>query len=215
MRKGIRAGVSGLAACLLLTGCGGGEEPEAQRVTAAQQCDDTLSPEAARALETVLRTDKFDHDPRGGLDRVVAQLTEDYAEGGLRSRSRSLCRADAAGRSDRVDILFGRYDDSDLIGDADPVGLHPYGMGREAWSGPQAAYLFVTCVSPRLEGSRERPARFDGMLRFRRPDLPDTPAVREANLTVLHSVTLALVKKLGCENNAGLPEKPVLKPRPE
>ncbi|MGW4161606.1 hypothetical protein [Streptomyces sp. NPDC004788] len=210
MRRTFKSVVSGLVACVLLTACDGAQEPEEQRVTAARQCDDTLSPDAARALETVLGTERFDHDPKGGLDRVVAQLTEDYAQGGLRSRSRPLCRAGRADNGmDQIDILFARYDDSDLIGDAQPVGLHPYEMGREAFSGPKKAYLFVTCVSPRLKGSHEQPARIRGALRFNRSKLPDTPAVREANLTILHSVTLAVVKRLGCRNNAGLPDTPV------
>ncbi|MFF0754547.1 hypothetical protein [Streptomyces sp. NPDC004267] len=213
MRKTIKFAAWGLTACLLLTACGSSDEPEVQRVTAAQQCDDTLSPSAARSLETVLRTKKFDHRPKGGLDRLVAQLIEDYAAGGLRSRSRNFCSASADASPDRVDILFGRYDDSDLIGDGDPVGLHPYDIGREAFSGPKAANLFVTCVSSQLKGSSNRPAQFQGMLRFNDSKLPDTPAVREANLTVLHSVTLAVVKKLGCRDNAGLPDKPVLTPK--
>ncbi|MFB7867596.1 MULTISPECIES: hypothetical protein [unclassified Streptomyces] len=87
-------------------------------------------------------------------------------------------------------------------------------MGREAWSGPETAYLFVTCVSPRFKASQERPARIRGALWFRRSPLPDTPATREANLTVLHSVTLAVVKKLGCVDNAGLSDEPVFKPKP-
>ncbi|MEV6328299.1 hypothetical protein [Streptomyces sp. NPDC051909] len=214
MGRTVRSGAFALTALLLLGACADGEKPE-QRVSAGQQCDDTLSPAAARALETVLRTRMFEDAPRGGLDRVVAQLTEDHAAGGLRSRSRRLCRTSPADRTDQVDILFGRYDDSDLIGDGGPVGLHPYVVGREAWSGPEQAYLFVTCASPRLKGSKEAPARIRGALRFVSSGLPDTPAIREANLTVLHSVTLALVKKLGCENNAGLPEKPVFKPRPQ
>ncbi|MFD4375217.1 hypothetical protein [Streptomyces sp. NPDC058486] len=36
-----------------------------------------------------------------------------------------------------------------------------------------------------------------------------------AHLTVLHCVTLAVVRKLGCEGDAGLAEKPVLKALPE
>lgn len=207
--------VTGLVACLLLAACSsGGDEPDEPRVTAAKQCDDTLSPEAARALETVLQTKTFDHDPEGGLGRVVSRLIEDYDAGGLRSPGRRLCRSSADSGSARVDILFGRYDDSDLIGDRHPVDLLPYeGMGREAWSGPRGGYLFVRCVSPQLQGSRRHPAQIFGTIRVRRVETPDTVAVREANLTILHSVTLAVVKKLGCEGNAGLPEEPVFKAR--
>ncbi|MFF6898094.1 hypothetical protein [Streptomyces hydrogenans] len=52
-------------------------------------------------------------------------------------------------------------------------------------------------------------------LDFRWSKLPDTAPIREAHLTILHSATLAVVRKLGCEDDAGLAEKPVLKPLPE
>ncbi|MFF2778292.1 hypothetical protein ACFVU3_25650 [Streptomyces sp. NPDC058052] len=54
-----------------------------------------------------------------------------------------------------------------------------------------------------------------GELNFIRSKLPDTVPVREAHLTVLHSVTLAVVRKLGCEDDAGLTGTPVLKALPE
>ncbi|MGW4705325.1 hypothetical protein [Streptomyces sp. NPDC004285] len=38
----------------------------------------------------------------------------------------------------------------------------------------------------------------------------DDSSTREAYLTVLHSVTLAVVRKLGCEDDAGLTQAPVL-----
>ncbi|MFJ3904100.1 hypothetical protein [Streptomyces sp. NPDC090025] len=157
----------------------------------------------------------FSPSPTGALPRVADLLAEDHGQGGLRTPTRNLCRAAVRGTLNRVDIGFGLYRESELFGDARPIGLHPYSMGREAHSGPAAAYLFVECASPLLKGSGRRPAPIRGWLRFGQSELPDTPAVREANLTILHSVTLNVVKKLGCENNAGLTEKPVLKPRPE
>ncbi|MEU8883527.1 hypothetical protein [Streptomyces hydrogenans] len=52
-------------------------------------------------------------------------------------------------------------------------------------------------------------------LDFRWSKLPDTVPTREAHLTILHSATLAVVRKLDCEDDAGLAEKPALKPLPE
>ncbi|MFI8822250.1 hypothetical protein [Streptomyces sp. NPDC053431] len=204
--------VFGLAAGLLVSACSG-EATERQRVSAADQCDGALSSDAAHALEMVLRTKKFDHDPVGGLDRSVEQLTADYAKRERLTTHPPMCRASAPGSVDRVDIDFGLYRERDLFGDVHPYGLHAYDMGLEAQSGPQKAYLFVRCASPRLDGSQERAARIRGVLRFSNAELPDTPAIREANLTVLHSVTLAVVKKLRCENSAGLSDKPVFKPK--
>ncbi|MFE5796669.1 hypothetical protein ACFQ8C_29400 [Streptomyces sp. NPDC056503] len=213
-RRALKGAVFGLAVCLLATACGGDEEPEPERVTAAEQCDDTLSPEAARALEVVLGTEKFSHDPRGGLERSVDGLAEDYAKAERRPPSHSLCRASRPGVHE-VAIGFRLYRDDDLLGDGRYAGIHPYDMGVEAHAGPERAYLFVRCVSPRLKGSDSRNARIKGTLTYNWSKLPDTVPVREATLTVLHSVTLAVVRKLGCENDAGLTEKPVFKPKPE
>ncbi|WP_170313824.1 hypothetical protein [Streptomyces filamentosus] len=209
--------VPGLAVCLLATACGREEQPEQERVTAEEQCDDTLTPEAARALETVLETEKFSHDPRGGLERVTNALVQDSGKPLSQTPYRLLCRATppVGSSTDTVSIRFGFYGHEDLLGDVHPRGLHPYDMGVEAHSGPKKAYLFLTCVTPRLEGSDKSPARIRGTLTFNRSKLPDTLPVREAHLTILHSATLAVVRKLGCENDAGLTEKPVFKPLPE
>ncbi|MFD5324295.1 hypothetical protein [Streptomyces sp. NPDC127092] len=210
-RKTTRAVAAAFSTFLLLVGCE--EQPQQPRVTAAQQCDDTLSSDAAHALETVLATKRFNDAPTGGLARAEDQLIEDYATRERRSLHRPMCRAGVSHRTDRVEIRFGLYHPDDLFGDIRVSGLHPYVMGREARSGPEKAYLFVLCASPRLEGSARSPARIMGTLTLDNSKLPDTVAVREANLTVLHSVTLAVVKRLGCENNAGLTEKPVFRPR--
>ncbi|MFF8411980.1 hypothetical protein [Streptomyces omiyaensis] len=204
-----------MAVCVLATACGGAGEPEPERVTAERQCDDTLSPDAARALETVLRTKRFDPDPQGGLERGANDLVRDYEAARGLTLNRPMCSVTAPTGSDTVDLRFGLYVDDDLLGNVHPRGLHPYGMGVEAHSGPKKAYLFVRCVSPRLKGSGERPARIRGTLTFHESELPDTVPVREATLTVLHSVTLAVVRKLGCENDAGLDAEPVFTPLPE
>ncbi|MER5734672.1 hypothetical protein ABT117_03215 [Streptomyces sp. NPDC002262] len=213
----VKCAALGLAAGLLATACTGGEEPEPERVTAGQQCDGALSPDAARALETVLRTKEFSHDPKGGLERITGELVQDYRKPLPTTPYRYLCRVGPpVGLGiDSIDVKFGFYEEEDLFEDVHPRGLHPYDMAVEAQSGPKKSYLFVRCVSPRLEGSDERPARVMGSLAFDRSELPDTVPVREANLTILHSATLAVVRELGCRDDAGLTEKPVLKALPE
>ncbi|MEU2656173.1 hypothetical protein ABZ615_12705 [Streptomyces sp. NPDC007325] len=213
----LRFAVLGLSACLLVTACGGQGKPEPERVTAGQQCDETLTPDAARSLETVLGTKRFSHDPKGGLERVTSELIQDYTKPVRGTPYRYLCRAGlpVGSGTASIDVRFGFYEEDDLFGEVHPRGLHPYDVGVEAQSGPKRAHLFVRCVSPRFEGSDKRPARVGGRLDFSRSELPDTVPVREANLTILHSVTLAVVRKLGCEDDAGLTEKPVFKALPE
>lgn len=215
VRRVLQGAVLGLALCLLATACGRGEEPEPERVMAEQQCDGTLSPGAARALETVMHTKRFSHDPRGGLERTAEALVADHGKGERRSPTRRLCRANPAGSSDRITVAFHLYRDTELARGDRVASLHPYAMGVEALSGPKRALLYVRCASPRLKGSDKHPVRVMGQLDFIRSKLPDTAPIREAHLTILHSATLAVVRKLDCEDDAGLAEKPALKPLPE
>ncbi|MFJ8658639.1 hypothetical protein [Streptomyces sp. NPDC093795] len=217
MRRALASVSTMLALGLLLTACGSDEE-EPPRVTAAQQCDGTLSPAAAGALETVLGAKKFSEAGSGGLERTVNEVIEDQAAKGRPPGRRAMCevKADADSRAG-VDISFRLYEAADLYDDGTKwtaQGRYLYGMGREASTDNKAAYLFVGCTSPRLQGSDQHPVPIESVLKFEKPvkgAYPDnTPATREAYLTVLHSVTLAVVKKLQCEDNAGLGEKPVL-----
>ncbi|MFF5427211.1 MULTISPECIES: hypothetical protein [unclassified Streptomyces] len=204
-----------LALGLLLTACGGGEG--ATEVGAAQQCDGTLSPGAAEALERVMGAKTFQAAEGSGLRRTAQDLAEDHAKGDLHGQHPAMC--EVRHQSDRplltVDFhLYGEDDLYDTGKGAKAPGRHLYAMGREAVVDDRSASLFVQCSSPELKGSERKPAPIEGFLRFSKAPSeelpPNTPATREAYLTVLHSVTLAVVKELGCENNAGLPERPVL-----
>ncbi|MFF6881607.1 hypothetical protein ACFY9F_00280 [Streptomyces sp. NPDC012421] len=213
--KVLKGAAAGVAVCLLATACGEDEEkPKPERVRAEQQCDGTLSPKAALALQTVLNTKRFDDAPTGGLERAAGGLVEDYPESSRRTPTHSLCRASPASSMDAVKIRFSLHREGDLPGDEHAADMHRYAMGVDALSGPRMADLYVRCVSSRIEGSDKRPARIVGSLIFLRSKLPDTVRIREANLTILHSVTLAVVRKLGCEDDAGLTEKPVFKALP-
>ncbi|MGA5065018.1 hypothetical protein ACPB9E_14790 [Streptomyces exfoliatus] len=202
-----------LALGLLLSACGSGEEEPPQAV---QQCDETLSPTAVGALESVLGTKEF-HSEGTGLERTVNVLVEDQARAGRQPGHPDMCEviADSSPHLG-VKIDFRVYEDADRFDDGakwTADGRYLYGMGREASANNRTADLFVGCSSSRLKGAEEEPAPIAGSLRFDKPVKgaypANTSATREAYLTVLHSVTLAVVKELGCENNAGLPEKPV------
>ncbi|MFF3607245.1 hypothetical protein [Streptomyces sp. NPDC002463] len=182
----------------------------------AQKCDGTLSPTAVGGLETVLGTKGY-HSEGFGLERTATTLIEDQAKDSRPSGHPAMCEVitDADSRRGvRVDVMLSEnaslYDDGT---DWRPGGRHLYGMGREANTDNKSAYLFVECTSPQLKGSDKTPALINAKFEFEKPAKtsypPNTPATREAYLTVLHSVTLAVVKKLGCEGDAGLPETPV------
>ncbi|MGW8359188.1 hypothetical protein ACWGK1_01240 [Streptomyces wedmorensis] len=207
-----------LALGLLLTACGGGED---QASPPAQKCDETLAPAAVDAVGSLLGTRESDWAGIG-LDRTVDVLIEDQAREGRPPGHPSMCEVttDASPKSG-IDVDVWLNDSGSLYDDGTTKwwnqGRSLYAMGREASADTKSAALFVGCSSPRLKGSDKQPTSIGAELKFDKPVKgaypADTPATREAYLTVLHSVTLAVVKELGCENNAGLPETPVFETR--
>ncbi|MFE0640408.1 hypothetical protein ACFW2Y_02080 [Streptomyces sp. NPDC058877] len=186
-------------------------------MTTAQQCDGILSPAAASALESMLGSKKFWGAGSGGLDRTVKELIEDYAREGRPPGHPPMCEVEAkVSPPAGMMIHFRLYDRGDLYDDGTEwtsQGRYLYGMGREASTDNRTAFLFVGCSSPRMKGSDKQPAPIESVLSFDRSlqgSYPEnTPATREAFLTILHSVTLTVVRELGCERDAGLTETPV------
>lgn len=214
MRR-VSASVStALALGLLLTACGGGED---QASPPARNCDETLAPAAVEAVGSLLGTRESDWAGTG-LDRTVDVLIEDQAREGRPPGHPSMCEVTTgASPKSGIDVDVWLNDSGSLYDDGATKwwnqGRSLYAMGREASADTKSAALFVGCSSPRLKGSDKQPTPIGAELKFDKPvkgGYPaDTPATREAYLTVLHSVTLAVVKELGCDNNAGLPENPV------
>ncbi|MEU0401233.1 hypothetical protein ABZ318_13475 [Streptomyces sp. NPDC006197] len=169
------------------------------------------------AVDSLLGTHAY-HSAGTGLARTVNVLIEDQAREGRPPGHPSMCEVttEASPRSG-IDIDVWLYDRGALYDDGAAKwwtsGRYLYEMGRETSTDNKSASLFVQCTSPRLKGSDKQPAPVGASLEFDKPTKgsypASTPATREAYLTVLHSVTLAVVKKPGCENDAGLPETPV------
>ncbi|MBD0708137.1 hypothetical protein BU197_06905 [Streptomyces sp. CBMA291] len=202
-----------LALGLLLTSCGSGDPPKA-----AQKCDNTLSPEAETAAGTLLGTKTFESSG-STLDRAADRVVADWEtwQTGRPLGHPSMCELAAkAPLKTGIDIDVRLYEKDDLFNNGSTwwaQGRSLYTMGRETSASNKTAHLYVGCSSPRLKGSEKAPAPLQVYATFDRPlkgTYPQsTPAVREAYVTVVHSVALEIVRKLGCENDAGLPAKPV------
>lgn len=92
-----------------------------------------------------------------------------------------------------------------------------YDAGRGAFANSKFTYLYFDCVGPKMAGSSDGdPAVVFGKLHNRvQPGEEDEPKggpgpIREANLTVLHSVAYKLAEELDCRDDGGLTEKVTL-----
>jgi hypothetical protein len=76
------------------------------------------------------------------------------------------------------------------------------------------AYVQFVCRSLRLSNASRDAHILIGAEQWGMPKEPegDIEALKDAYATVAHSVSLAMAKELGCENDGGLPAQPVLEP---
>ncbi|MEV5682364.1 MULTISPECIES: hypothetical protein [unclassified Streptomyces] len=195
--------------------CGSEEKKESPYVGAGEVCGGVFAGPLEKTVETVTGATSFDRTGEKRMDRVVEALKKGYASGRSWATGYDLCvlGAEGAGRRDDVKINFSIYAPQD-VGDTDlRGGARMYSMGKEATAGAVGARINFECVSPQLEGSKERPARIKGGFGNAK-DRGTAPEDLAANLTLAHAASLAVAKKLGCEDNGGLPEKPDLQPLP-
>ncbi|MEV4976262.1 hypothetical protein [Streptomyces scopuliridis] len=216
-----RAAGAVLAFSLGVSACGGGGEEEGPRfvVGAEKLCDGILSGDMARAVEAMVGTKTLWRTGNDALEDTASAIKDFYADspdGRKYVGSKDFCRFAGYTRgAGQMDINFGIYRADDALTTGHSAREHPYRLGKRALAGFDASRLYFECVSPQMDGSDEQPARINASSRLSGPQgwrVEDTRATREANLTILHAAALAVAKKLGCENNAGLPEKVVLEP---
>ncbi|WP_143203537.1 hypothetical protein [Streptomyces sp. CB01580] len=109
-------------------------------------------------------------------------------------------------------INFDMYPPQD-VNDKYVSGRHYYTMGKRSEAAPAGASLYFECVSPQFKGSKEHPMRIYGNFTHGKATAQNTLEHFAENMTIIHAASLAVAKKLQCENNGGLPEKAVLTPR--
>ncbi|MFF4080825.1 hypothetical protein ACFYZN_15685 [Streptomyces sp. NPDC001777] len=209
-------GVVGLVMALgaAATGCGEAEETP-EYVGTEEACHGVFKGRLAKTVESAMGASSFHWTDPKRLDQVVDALKTGYESGHRWARGDTLCRLtpEGGGRKDRAGITFYMYAPQDVGDFRLPEGGRLYAMGKQAEATPESAALYFECVSPQFKGSKARPMRIQGSLgrpedRGQRASDP-----REVSLTMLHAASLFLAKKLQCENNGGLPEKPVLTPK--
>ncbi|GGT15113.1 hypothetical protein GCM10010271_17300 [Streptomyces kurssanovii] len=195
--------------------CGeGGKEEESSYVATSEVCDSVFQGASARAVDSVMDSKSFSRINSGISDRVAASLKKGYASGRSWTYPEEFCELNPEGTGGighNADIDFSIYAPSDIDGGQTAAGEQIYAMGKEAKASPRGARLYFECVSPQLKGSTVSPARIFGSLRLERDLWEDSVQHREANLTIIHTVSLAMAKELECENNGNLPSSPIFK----
>jgi hypothetical protein len=206
-----------LGAVLLLgagtTACGGEESQEPPRyVSASEVCDGVFQARAAEAVEHLMGVGPYGNTGRGAVERVADAVQNGYESGRSWTHATQLCQLDpkGSGTFDQASLTFAVYAPGDIGTGRRAEGERAYAMGTEAEAGPLGARLYFECVSPRLKGSHERPARVFGSFRLDSGLKKDSKEHREAGLIVVHAASLAVAEELKCDHRGGLPEKPVL-----
>ncbi|WP_329457630.1 hypothetical protein [Streptomyces sp. NBC_01497] len=217
--------VCGLAAGLV--GCGGGGDEAAKTIPATQVCDGRISSAGAASVEFLTGTKKF--SPSGNdlsdvtLPKVAAALSNEWVpkEGGNPIPKPACAITTLKGGSAELSVGFSTTTSESADG---PVAdtLKKYDVGRRALVGVARAYLYFDCASPKFYGStQQKPAVVLGQLtnnaegQGRYHPKGGEEKVREANLTVLHSLSLVMAKELGCVGNAGLTSDSTFRPGAE
>ncbi|MFD5033798.1 hypothetical protein ACFWM0_25820 [Streptomyces sp. NPDC058405] len=220
MNRTRRMLIPAVCAFVLLGAQGCTEDPKAgEGVEAADQCDGSLSPAAAEALEKITETKSFTPTTGGeSVSEVAGRTAEEYERlgpvnkgSGLRD-SYDLCLVYPRGIRDRADIRisFELADPADAEGDEIPPGWAGYPMGSKALASKRKSLLFFECDASRMKDGGGDPPMILGSLRKRSEAAGSGSEFMKANMTVLHSASLALAKELGCAANGDLPETPAL-----
>lgn len=190
------------------------KEKEDPFVGAAEVCDGLFAGPLAKKVESVTGDTVFFRKGTKGLDNVVEALERGHASGRSWATGADLCPLDPKGGrlGDGGGLKFAMYAPQDVKDSRVSAGAELYRMGKKAVVTHESASLYLECVSPQVKGSNTDPLRIIGSFGRGKSDAPDTRESRNTNLEILHAGALSVVKELGCENNAGLKEKPVLEP---
>lgn len=191
------------------------EEPEGPLYVGAEEvCDGLFAGPMAKKVESVTDATVFGRSGAHGMQDVVEALKEGYASGHSWAGGDKLCVLDPKGgkQGDVGGLSFSMYAPQDVRDIRPSADIDYYPMGKLSEVGRGNAGLYFECVSPHLKGSEETPLRIAGGFGRGNKRAPDTRELRDANLEIIHRASLAVAKELQCENNGGLPEKPVLRP---
>lgn len=198
--------IAGLLVAVCATACSSGPEPQSPYVNAAEVCDEVFAGGLEKTVESVTGATSFERRAGGGVEQLIEKIKKGYASDRSWSPREELCEMAAKGGRSTEDttLSFHIYAPQDVNYPGNPEGAKRFSLGKEAVANVRSAGIYFECVSPRLDGSKNRPARIYGGL-SKAHDRGDAPENLMDNLRVVHVASLAVAEKLECEDNAGLP----------
>lgn len=200
------------------TGCGGGGDeagkPGDTAVAGTRLCGGgAVTAGAAQALQVIMRSSRFEaSDDRSTVARAAQDLSEGAGVSG--TGDGDVCRIYTPVGTAEAELRI-TWRRSGSVPESDPAPKFTVlPMGERALTATDGAFLRFVCRSAKLTGAG--PAHVD--IGVERGGVPATPEgdpgeLKDAYATVAHSFSLAMAKELDCEDDAGLPEKPELRPR--
>ncbi|MFD4028335.1 hypothetical protein ACFWRV_33220 [Streptomyces sp. NPDC058576] len=208
MKRNGKTLIAGLLVAVCATACSSGSEPQSPYVNAAEVCEGVFAGDLEETVETVTGATSFKRRAGDGMDRLIETIEKEYATGRSWSPGGDLCEMAAKGShsTDETTLRFHIYAPQDVNYPGSAKGERRFSLGKEAVANVRSAGIYFECVSPRLDGSKNRPARIYGGL-SEAHDRDDALENLMDNLEIIHSASLAVAEKLECEGDAGLPKK--------
>ncbi|WP_368073322.1 hypothetical protein [Streptomyces griseus] len=221
-RRGVPGGLLGAAVAGSLVfgaaGCSDDEkdyaaEARERSVPATELCGGhAVSAAAGKGLETITGSPRFE---ASGKEYTVARAAQALSESFTSSADGrgDVCRIyTPVGTADFELRITWRLSGSAPGGAAAPK-FTALKMGEGAGTAPDGAFVGFACSSRELTGPTPAHIGIE-VERGGMPEEPegDTARLKDAYATVAHSVSLAMAKQLGCEDDGGLEAQPSLDP---
>ncbi|MEV7645586.1 hypothetical protein AB0O32_37345 [Streptomyces rubiginosohelvolus] len=219
-RRALRDGIVAITVvgsmALGAAGCAGGDDDAPKEggefVAGTFLCGgQAVSDQAGKALEVITGSSRFEEsDETSTVVHAARELSEKFTSSATGDGDICTVFAEDAKQSDRLEVTW------ELTGgppEGEPASkFRVLRMGERALAAPDAGVVQFACRNEKLLGSQ--PAHVDIGVERWSPEEPegDPEKLTDAYATVAHSVSLAMAKELGCENNGGLEPRPVLDP---
>ena len=203
------------------TGCGGDGEadgtpktPEDYKVVGGTQLcgGGAVSADASQALKAITGTSRFEASAE---EYTVAQAAADLvAAFPATTVTKDVCRVYTPIGTPDFDLRITWRLADGVPADPPAPNFTQLKMGENAVAAVDKAYIQFACRSEKLLNASSVAHIVIGVQHWAVPTEPegDVEALKDAYATVAHSVSLAMAKELGCEDDGGLPAQPVLDP---